>query len=181
VSAALERFYAGLEPLFAEATARYPWWPCREGCSKCCHLASFAVSRAEAAYVLSAVRELDRDTRRRVARRARALVSRVRREQGYGPWNSLIDRYLGVEFECPLLFQDACLVYWARPTICRLYGYSMFGPEGDQYWCATVAEALAAHQGEGVQALNFNAVVEGARGVLAGPRKPLVAWLEESL
>src|SRR5689334_20047158 len=71
---------------------------CRAGCSGCCrHLNLFPV---EAANLATAVGKLPQELRDLLAERAH--------------WPE--------ESPCPLLLDDCCLVYGARPVICRTHG-----------------------------------------------------------
>jgi Fe-S-cluster containining protein len=72
---------------------------CHEGCDACCrHLSLFAV---EAAVLAEAVAALPAEQHGR-------LLQRARRATQDGP--------------CPLLEEHACLIYEARPIICRTHG-----------------------------------------------------------
>ncbi|NVO00709.1 MAG: YkgJ family cysteine cluster protein [Geobacteraceae bacterium] len=71
---------------------------CKAGCSGCCrHLTLFAV---EAANLISAVKDLPGDIRQLLA--------------GRMDWAE--------NSACPFLIEDRCVIYSARPVICRTHG-----------------------------------------------------------
>lgn len=78
---------------------------CRKGCSGCCHqhLGVFAV---EADALSAALRALPPELRAQQRAQAEAVLD-GRREA------------------CPLLIDEACSVYEARPVICRTHGYPL--------------------------------------------------------
>jgi len=72
---------------------------CRPGCDACCrHLSIFAVEAASLREALGTLPEADADLVRRAA-------------EATGP-----------EAPCPLLHRGLCLLYQARPIICRTHG-----------------------------------------------------------
>ena len=76
-----------------------PQIACTSGCDGCCrHLSLFPV---EAAALAAALQELPLSDRRRIRERARATLPKD---------------------PCPLLEQHRCLLYTARPLICRTHG-----------------------------------------------------------
>jgi Fe-S-cluster containining protein len=79
---------------------------CRAGCSTCCrhHISVFPV---EAAAISAAVEDLPPDLRATVETQAGEVVQREAR---------------GAEVYCPLLVDDRCTIYSARPLICRTQG-----------------------------------------------------------
>jgi Fe-S-cluster containining protein len=88
---------------------------CAEGCAGCCSLSSvFAVEACS--MVLSA------DKRRKLF--GRAAFSGA----------SLKPPVSGEAGRCPFLFDDRCLVYDARPVICRTHGYPLL-VEGNVDYC----------------------------------------------
>lgn len=110
---------------FAFARA-YPTLPCRDGCAHCCRTQLFRVTRAEWEPIRAALLAdpgLD------------ALLSRVQRD--FGPhrealeaaaefWSTHVSglppSLAGVPVTCPLLEEERCMAYEARPAICRAYG-----------------------------------------------------------
>jgi uncharacterized protein len=78
---------------------------CREGCDACCrHLSLFWVEGAALGAALAQLPMADMDRVRRQARQA------------------------GVDGTCPLLWQGRCLLYAARPVICRTHGLPVLLP-----------------------------------------------------
>lgn len=73
---------------------------CRRGCSACCQQV-LTLSPVELEWIRGAVDTLPAELRAR-------LADRVESQDSSGP--------------CPLLEGDACVVYAARPTICRSHG-----------------------------------------------------------
>lgn len=82
---------------------------CRAGCAACCHV-DLEVSDVEAAAVREAVVALEEPARARLSERA----SR-RREPG-GP--------------CVMLEDGRCVIYAARPLVCRTQGHALRYPAG---------------------------------------------------
>jgi Fe-S-cluster containining protein len=96
-----------VDRLSAQLKARYgPHLLCRAGCSGCCHH-HLSVFEVEAAAVRQAVRALPVETHKRVHQEARAVHEREAR---------------GEPVACPLLVDDRCAIYSARPLICRTQG-----------------------------------------------------------
>lgn len=79
---------------------------CRSGCSGCCHhhLSVFAV---EAAAVREAVDALPESHRQRLEQQAGEVLDREARDE---------------PTVCPMLVEDLCSIYAARPLICRTQG-----------------------------------------------------------
>lgn len=131
-----------LDRWFEAAAARHPGViPCRAGCSACCH-GPFDISAADALLLREGLAALDPEARAGVARRAGAILERMRAvEPGWGPpW--LIETIGEARFDaisealaqepCPLLDPEGrCLVYAERPLVCRLIGLPMLTGEGE--------------------------------------------------
>lgn len=93
--------------MIARLAARYAaHLTCRAGCSSCCHH-HLSVFNVEAANLHKAVAALAEETRARVARQARVVKAR---------------QAAGEAVACPLLVDDRCSIYEARPLICRTQG-----------------------------------------------------------
>src|SRR5262245_1390110 len=88
---------------------------CRAGCSGCCrhHLSVF---RVEAAAIQEAIDALPETVRSRLERQAREASA---------------DSAQGSHTVCPLLVEDRCAVYSARPLICRTQGLPLLFESGD--------------------------------------------------
>jgi Fe-S-cluster containining protein len=83
---------------------------CRSGCGDCCHQ-TFRVSALEGALLREALAALPTDVRDAVIARAKA----------YRP---------DTRTPCPALDDDArCLLYDARPRLCRKYGIPLWHPD----------------------------------------------------
>lgn len=78
---------------------------CGSGCSQCCYQ-TLSLFPVELDRLEAAVRELDAPARARLRERVAAPSHAV----------------ASVNAPCPLLEQDQCIVYAARPTICRSHG-----------------------------------------------------------
>lgn len=96
----LGELYAKLDAFFNQAKQNYgPTITCKAGCDDCCRR-RFSVTSVEAALVLDAIDALPLEIRR-----------------------SLQERSFRNESACPLLADNGqCVVYAARPAICRTHG-----------------------------------------------------------
>ena len=104
---AYREWIAQVDRMAAELSARYAsHLVCRAGCSGCCghHLSVFPV---EGEAIREAVAALPAEVRARVRAQARAVEEREARGQEAG---------------CPMLIEDRCAIYDARPVICRTQG-----------------------------------------------------------
>jgi len=125
--------YAGLlartEVAFRKVKEEFPELVlCRRGCDDCCR-APFRVTLIEAVALSSALASLDRRLRRRILDRSRRELNRA-----LGLFDSLpaegdrasleaAARDLSrARLRCPLLTENGCALYPARPATCRLYG-----------------------------------------------------------
>jgi Fe-S-cluster containining protein len=93
-------------------------WPCRKGCDDCCrNLAREPrVSDEEWALISSALQALPAEVAEAAHQRMRQPFERI----------------------CPLLDRDAgaCLIYEARPVVCRAYGF--YAERGDVLGCGRI-------------------------------------------
>jgi Fe-S-cluster containining protein len=113
---------------------------CRAGCSGCCqhHLSVFPV---EAAQISTAIQLLPDETQQTLKHQAAETVERESQGQAVA---------------CPLLINDECAIYQARPVICRTQGLPL------------LYETEDGHQAVDFCPLNFTA--EGATDELAEAR-----------
>ena len=102
-----QQLIANVDDLTAQLNERYQaHLQCGAGCSGCCHhhLSVFAV---EAAVLTEAIQALPAATRERLQQQANDVKER--------------DAH-GARVACPLLVDNLCSVYEARPLICRTQG-----------------------------------------------------------
>lgn len=102
-----EQLVQQTDALTARLAARYaPHLACRAGCSGCCqhHLSVFPV---EAAHIETALAELPIELRTRINAQANEVNQREARNEPVA---------------CPLLVDDRCAIYAARPLICHTQG-----------------------------------------------------------
>lgn len=126
----------------ADARARHPGViPCRAGCTACCD-GPFDISIADVLLVREAVAALPEHLRAPMVARARAQVAQMTAlEPGWtAPWDirtigdARFDRISDAlaDLPCPALDDTgACLIYHARPMICRLMGLGLVTESGD--------------------------------------------------
>lgn len=79
---------------------------CRAGCSGCCHH-HLSVFKVEADAVAEAIIALPDEIQQRVTQQAQQVAA---------------DEAEGLAVACPLLVDDRCSIYAARPVICRTQG-----------------------------------------------------------
>ncbi|PLX92779.1 MAG: YkgJ family cysteine cluster protein [Desulfuromonas sp.] len=98
----VDRFWAGVMENYADHFA------CRKNCDACC--THFGVSSVEAVALALAVSS-------RAPEEAQVIRQRAQRAERGGP--------------CPLLHEKSCLLYDARPIICRSQGLPLLVSEDD--------------------------------------------------
>lgn len=110
---------------------------CRAGCSHCCRSgAVFSVTLVEAVQWSLAIEALPGGARRHVQELARELFRRQHNEFGQvegAPdvpgrrddvlFSKRLSKLNAAHPACPLLIDDLCSVYHARPMLCRAYGF----------------------------------------------------------
>lgn len=108
----------------------HPWWPCAEGCDRCCRSLPRLPSITEPEWrrLRQALAELPPATVREIEARMTASA-----QTGAGP------------VVCPLLdrARGACLVYAARPIACRTYGF--YAERDAGLHCAEVGRLVEEH------------------------------------
>jgi len=127
----------------AAARAAHPGIiPCRAGCTACCH-GPFDISVADAELVARAVAALPAAIRQPVQVRAAAQLESMRDlAPGFSePWDlsplpeETIDQLCDAlaEEPCPCLDETgSCLIYDARPMVCRVMGLGLLTAEGGE-------------------------------------------------
>lgn len=172
-----------VDSLAEQLTKRYrSQLACRAGCSSCCGH-DLSIFEAEAAAVRSALPALPIHVRERVIHQARLVQARKVREE-----------YVA----CPLLVDDLCAIYDARPIICRTQGLPLLytAEDGRQEvdYCRLNFTRPAATQDLDpdhlvqLDELNFKLAVTNLRycrnlGILpaeSGNRKPMSAIILEA-
>lgn len=116
--------------------------PCGPGCSACCH-GPFDISVADARVVAEAVAALPAEVRVPLVVRATAQLEQMRElEPGLGePWD--VSRLAEESFDalCEALAEDPCpaldtagrcVIYDARPMVCRIMGLGLRNTEGGE-------------------------------------------------
>jgi Fe-S-cluster containining protein len=108
----VEELYGQMDLAYAKA-ARAAGFLC-EGCAdNCCRTWFYHHTVVEIAYLARAFEELSPQLRQKAAEKAQlALLARAGHDPDSGPFF----------FLCPLNEGGRCLVYEARPMICRLHG-----------------------------------------------------------
>ena len=106
---------------------------CSEGCSSCC--TAITLFPVEAAALRAALEALP-------APRREAILNHVRRHDG--------------EERCPLLDDHRCLLYAARPIICRTHGYPIVYSEGNE----RKADCCPLNLEDGSQPVSGTAVID---------------------
>jgi Fe-S-cluster containining protein len=185
-------WYHLLDTLTAGVEAAFPQSLCRAGCSSCCHypVGLFTLTYSEwrviERHLEQAWSEADRE----------ALVARY--EATYtGFWRvliSLVQRNIASlllaaplleakRLACPLLVNDRCGVYPARPFPCRTFGLFMTRTLGKQpriYACGVQGEQLGAWMAGSEPQLQLPVLDPIARAIrlrCQGPKLALPLWV----
>ncbi|MEB3221815.1 MAG: hypothetical protein VKS61_07015 [Candidatus Sericytochromatia bacterium] len=185
-------WYHLLDTLTAGVEAAFPQSLCRAGCSGCCHypVGLFTLTYSEwrviERHLEQAWSEADRE----------ALVARY--EATYtGFWRvliSLVQRNIASlllaaplleakRLACPLLVNDRCGVYPARPFPCRTFGLFMTRTLGKQpriYACGVQGEQLGAWMARSEPQLQLPVLDPIARAIrlrCQGPKLALPLWV----
>lgn len=128
---------AQLDAFSARIQARYDQMQCRRGCADCCqHL---SLSSVEGAFIRQALYALPQREQEQVYRHAVHSGEDV----------------------CPLLREDVCLLYAARPVICRTHGLPLLYQTEDGPQVSCCPHNLAAFSAEslpGTDVLNMEVV-----------------------
>ncbi len=140
VNTQYQRVLDAIDTALAGRAVGFPDQPCREGCAACCH-GPFDVGPADVWLMLEGIEALEAAARRRAMLRIATAAAEQRRElgadadEGVGVATSGEDRFDEMcdalaDQACPLLEDDRCVVYAARPQPCRLVGARyVAGPE----------------------------------------------------
>lgn len=175
----LKQFYAELDAVAKEISSRYgDWHPCQKGCSTCCSHSIFLVSELEAAYIYSKLESVSKYRRREIAAKARHNLSAIHQRVGYGNWPRIVQSVKSETSLCPLLVDESCSLYEARPSVCRSYGLFIFPENLGVYGCPKVETTIKEHLSEGIQMPSFDWVAKRQAEVLKGRVMPVSAWLE---
>lgn len=125
----------------AEGRAAHPGTiPCRPGCAACCH-GPFDISVADAELIAAAFTALPAEIRASVHARAGAGIERMRHlaPDLSAPWDVSLLGEAAFDAVCDALADEPCpcldeagrcLVYQARPLVCRIMGLGLVRPEG---------------------------------------------------
>lgn len=185
-------FYVHLDKLSEGVKQTFSGY-CRAGCSACCHypVALFTTTYTEWRVVQRYIdTEWTDEQRADLADRYEKVFT--------GFWRFLLtmlqDSYLGVmlsapliyhrQIACPLLVNDQCTVYPARPYQCRSFGHftarTWPGKQPKLYACNQQGEKLL-HQltrlGPQIQLPVLNTLVLRIRKLCRGPRMALPLWV----
>jgi Fe-S-cluster containining protein len=185
--------YVHLDKLSDGVKASFPGSFCRAGCSQCCHypVALFTMTYTEWRLVQRHIDTVWTEAERE------ALVVRYKKTFN-GLWRFLLmmlqNSYAGVimtaplvfsrKVACPLLVDDVCTVYAARPYQCRSFGHfsarSWPGKQPKVYACSEQGENLLgmlAQAGPQLQLPVMNPLVLKIRKMCRGPRMALPLWV----
>lgn len=127
-----EQLRDGIGKIFQNVAAQHEsCMGCKPGCSDCCN-ALFDLSLVEAMYInesfrkkfdygpeRSAILERASAIDRQLARLKRGFFQKEKAGQAPG---EILASASGARVPCPLLENNACLMYESRPITCRLYG-----------------------------------------------------------
>lgn len=149
-----EQLRDGIDQLFQKVASQHEsCMGCRPGCSDCCN-GLFDLSLVEAMYInasfkkkfdygplRSAILERASLTDRKLTRLKRAFFQQEK--TGQRP-REIMETVSGQRVACPLLENNACLMYESRPITCRLYGIpTAFGGESHVCGFSRFAKGLA--------------------------------------
>jgi Fe-S-cluster containining protein len=93
---------------------------CRKGCSQCCSQI-FRITRFDAFVLKDHINKLPENIKISLRKKANVYIENLQREDLDG------DYFRKPDFACPALNDEgACLIYEARPVICRRFGPPVF-------------------------------------------------------
>ncbi len=114
---ALKEMYAAIDnlidSLFLYAQQQNQSIDCKRGCSWCCHQPVFALDY-ELDYLNTFIQKtFDPETITEIQKEAKQKQAKFGTLQG--------DELMNAKYPCPLLDDNACIAYEARPMACRIY------------------------------------------------------------
>lgn len=114
----LLKYYTSLETKIEEAKTAHPNIQCKKGCAGCCRQ-PFSVILAEAEYI---VEKYPREVQRAIKQiKHYDHLSRQLEAEAPGNDTHYADGWWDKQLPCPLLVNNTCSVYEARPAPCRNY------------------------------------------------------------
>jgi Fe-S-cluster containining protein len=106
----LEKLDEKLDNLFNEQA---PYIFCKRGCSYCCSLGEYPLSRIEFEYLKEAIPSLSDENKKIVFSRIKKLNKLAQKSK---------NKDKRFEHCCPFLINNECCIYSNRPIICRTFG-----------------------------------------------------------
>lgn len=88
---------------------------CKLGCSACCEVGEFPLSRLELEYLMSGFIKLPPDIQKIIKKEIKQL--KIKQPKMY---------------KCPFLIQGKCALYQYRPIVCRTHGLAWFDEDAEK-------------------------------------------------
>lgn len=92
---------------------------CKKGCTDCCTIGEYPMSRLEAEYLMYGFVKLPKEVKSKI----RTFIAELKIEKN----NSDSERFL---YKCPFLIDKACALYDRRGIVCRTYGLAYLKNDG---------------------------------------------------